>query len=327
VDEFLQSQICRGENSNLASRSDQSCATGVPPVESERSRVPGKHWRDASGTLDDGILAQNARAWDALARQGVPLAQPATDEELRDPLALVDPAGWLGGDIRGWRVLCLAAGGGRHSALYATAGAAVTVVDISGEMLALDRAVVAERGFDVRLVQTSMDELGMFAAGEFDLVVHPVSTCYVPDVRPVFAAVARVTRGGGLYVSQHKSPASLQADQRPSGRGYELCEPYYRKGPLPMAAESSHLRESGTLEFLHRWEELVGGMCRAGFVVEDLVEPLHAKPQAAAALRHAAAGSFAHRAGYVAPYLRIKARRVGSERSPSIFGDRIFVDG
>jgi SAM-dependent methyltransferase len=255
---------------------------------------------------DRAVAAHNAQAWDALAREGVALATPARDEELQHPLATIDPAGWLGHDIRGWRVLCLAAGGGRHSALYAAAGAEVTVVDISGEMLALDRAVAAERGFDVRIVQTSMDELSMFAVGEFDLVIHPVSTCYVPDVAPVFAAVARVTRCGGLYVSQHKSPASLQTSLRPEGAGgkYVLSEPYYREAPLP-AAESGRLRERGTLEFLHRWEQLLGGICRAGFAIEDVLEPLHAE-------RDAEHGSFAHRGQYVAPYVRIKARRAGA---------------
>jgi SAM-dependent methyltransferase len=255
-------------------------------------------------------IAHNARAWDALARDGVALAQPARDDELAQPLATVDPAGWLGGDIRGWRVLCLAAGGGRHSALYAAAGAMVSVVDISGEMLALDRAVALERGFDVRLVQTSMEELSMFGVGEFDLVIHPVSTCYMADVAPVFRAAARVTRPGGLYVSQHKSPASLQASLRPQGADghYAIAERYYRQGPLP-PAEPSRLRERGTLEYLHRWEELLGGICRAGFAVEDVLEPMHADPAA----EH---GSFGHRAQYVAPYVRIKARR-GARNGPA----------
>ena len=259
-------------------------------------------------TEPSASVAHNARAWNALAREGVPLAQPARDDELANPLATVDPAGWLGPDIRGWRVLCLAAGGGRHSALYAAAGANITVVDISDEMLALDRAVARERGFDARLVQTSMEELSMFAAGEFDLVIHPVSTCYVADVAPVFQAVARVTRPGGLYVSQHKSPTSLQATLRPESGGgtYALAERYYREGPLP-PAEPSRLRERGTLEYLHRWEQLLGGICRAGFAIEDLLEPMHAE-------RDAEHGSFAHRAQYVAPYVRIKARR-GSGRS------------
>jgi SAM-dependent methyltransferase len=255
----------------------------------------------------DAIVAHNAKAWDALVRQGAPLAQPATNADFSEPLEMLDAAGWLG-DVRGLRILCLAAGGGRQSALYAAAGAIVTVVDVSGEMLAADRRMAAERGYQVRLVETSMDDLSMFGAGEFDAVVQPVSTCYVPDVQPVFLEAARVTRLGGLYISQHKSPVSLQTTLHPNARGkYELADKYYRTGPLP-PAEPSALRERGALEFLHRWEELIGGMCRAGFVIEDLLEPAHAMPQATA-------GSFAHRAQYVAPYVRVKARRGGGESS------------
>jgi hypothetical protein len=76
---------------------------------------------------------------------------------------------------------------------------------------------------------------------------------------------------------------------------------------LPQVEGSSH-RESGTVEFLHRWEDLLGGMCRAGFSIEDIREPLHADDRAAI-------GSFGHRSRYVAPYVRIKARRVGDGSS------------
>jgi SAM-dependent methyltransferase len=244
----------------------------------------------------------NARAWDALARGNDGLTRPARDEDFADPLGTVDPLGWLGGDIRGQRLLCLAAGGGRHSALYAAAGAEVAVLDISPEMLARDREVAAERRLNIRIVQGSMDDLSMFAPAEFDIVIHPVSTCYVADIKLVYREVARVTRGGGFYISQHKSPVSLQAEIAPTGDGYRIIEPYYRRGPLSPAAPG-RLREQGTLEYLHRWEELLGSMCRAGFVIEDLVEPLHAA-------RDAERGTFAHRACYVAPYVRIKARRL-----------------
>ena len=248
---------------------------------------------------------QNARAWDALAKRQAALAKPASDEEFQNPLKTIDPLGWLGPNITGQNVLCLAAGGGRQSALYAAAGARVTVVDISTEMLALDRQVAAERKLVVRTVQASMEDLSMLGSGEFDIVIQPVSTCYVADVRPVFREVGRVIRPGGVYVSQHKSPTSLQADLHPkdgnSGSGYQLSEPYYRDGPLP-AAEPSRLRETGTLEYLHRWEELLGGMCRAGFTIEDLVEPLHADAEAEV-------GTFGHRSKFVAPYVRVKSRR------------------
>lgn len=262
----------------------------------------------------------NRRAWDALVAKKQRFTRPAQDDELHDPLGTVDGAGWLGGSVAGKRVLCLASGGGSQSILYAAAGAEVTVVDISPAQLALDREAAAERGLQVRTVEASMDDLQALRDAAFDVVIHPVSTCYLPDVRRVFQEVARVTAAGGLYISQHKSPQSLQAEQRPSGRGYELTEPYYRTGPLPPVV-GSRLREEGTLEFLHRWEDLVGGICRAGFVIEDLLEPMHAKADAPP-------GAFGHRALYIAPYVRIKARRTGAATggsSPSSPGSSLWM--
>ncbi|HZN33835.1 MAG TPA: class I SAM-dependent methyltransferase [Pirellulaceae bacterium] len=252
--------------------------------------------------------AHNRRAWDDRAAKGQRFTQPARDQDFLDPLGKVDQLGWLGGDIRGKSLLCLAAGGGKHGPLYAAAGAAVTVVDLSPAMLELDRQVAAERRLPLRTVEASMEDLSMLAAAEFDIVIHPVSTCYVPDIAPVYREVARVTRGGGLYISQHKSPTSLQAAVEPSARGFELTEPYYREGPLPTVVGSPH-REEGTLEYLHRWEDLLGLLCRAGFVIEDFVEPLHARLDAQY-------GSFEHRSRWIAPYLRLKARRSGSGASP-----------
>jgi len=260
--------------------------------------------------LRAAVLAHNARAWDRLAAGGVALARPAVDE------AFGDPRGWLGGgspdgrrpwlpaSLAGLEVLCLAAGGGKHGPLYAAAGARVTVLDLSAAMLELDRAVARERGIDIELVQGSIDDLGMFSAGRFDLVVHPVSTCYVADVEPVFRSVARVTRAGGVYVSQHKSPASLQAALEPNAAGrYELVHALARLEPLP-PEPPSRLREAGTQEFIHSLTALLGGICHAGFVIEDVHEPEHA--EATAAL-----GSFAHRAATLPPYVRILARRTG----------------
>lgn len=259
----------------------------------------------------DRIIEINRKVYDAMANADNPLCRPAKDEELANPLATVDGAGWLGDSIAGSHLLCLAAGGGRQSSLYAAAGAVVTVVDLSGAMLELDRRVAAERGYQVRLFEASMDDLSMLRDGEFDIVIHPVSTCYLPRVDRVFAEVARVTRPGGIYISQHKQPTNLQASLEPSpGGGYHLKHRYYRDTPIPSPESDSvaarRLRETGAVEFLHRWECLIGGICRAGFLIEDLSEPLHAK-------RDAVSGSFADRATYIAPYVRIKARRRGQQ--------------
>lgn len=255
--------------------------------------------------LDPKRLAieRNRHAWNELAERGAALARPASEADFADPIAAIDPAGWLrrglGGSLAGKRVLCLAAGGGRQGPLHAAAGLDVTVVDLSDTMLARDREVAAARGLKLRVVQASMDDLSALGDGEFEAVVQPVSTCYVPDVRPVYAEVARVLHEGGVYVSQHKSPTSLQAAARVASDGLTLEEPYYRDSALP-AAKPCRTREPGTVEFLHRWEELIGGLCRAGFVLEDLSEPSHTEEP----------GEHGHRSQYVAPYVRLLATRV-----------------
>ncbi len=249
----------------------------------------------------------NRRAWDDRARRRKAHTQPASETDFQNPLAVIDSCGWLGASVAGKRVLCLAAGGRKHGLLFAAAGAIVTVVDISPEMLALDRQIAKARGLQLNLIEASMDDLSVLPAATFEAVIQPVSTCYVPNVLAVYREVARVTAAGGLYISQHKQPASLQADAAPKACGYLLNEPYYRAGPLPPVAGGGLPREPGTVEFLHRWEELLGGLCRSGFVIEDLVEPRHAEPLAPA-------GSFGHRSFYLPPFVTLKARRQ-SERA------------
>lgn len=255
------------------------------------------------------IVETNRKAWDRLVEKNSVFTTPAKNEDLRNPVEAIDGLGWLEGSLKNKRVLCLAAGGGRQSALYASAGASVTVLDISPAMLELDRQVAQERKLDIVAIEGSMDDLTMLPAQSFDLVIQPVSSCYLPNIRAIYQQVARVTRANGIYISQHKTPQSLQSTLAVNSHGkYELAEPYYRNTPLPPSTSKSILREEGTLEFLHRWEELIGGLCRAGFVVEDLIEPFHVNP-------NADIGDFGHRAQYIAPYVRIKARRVGNSDS------------
>ena len=186
--------------------------------------------------------------------------------------------------MAGRDLLCLAAGGGRQGPLHAAAGARVTVVDLSDAQLEHDRRA------GLRTLRTSMDDLSALAAASFDLVLQPVSACYVPDVRRVYREVARVLRPGGLYVVQHKQPASLQAGAAP-----------YRDGlRLPPSTEPH--REPGTTEVLHTLEALLGGLCAAGFTIEDVAEP----PRADA---FAPPGTPGHRACTWPPYLKLKARR------------------
>lgn len=177
-------------------------------------------------------------------------------------------------------------------------------------MLELDQKVAAERKLNLRTLETSMDDLSELGDAVFDIVIHPVSTCYLPEVSKTYQEVARVLTVGGIYISQHKQPTSMQAGIEPEQGSYRLQQSYFFKQPLPASPKPNLIREEGTQEYIHRWEELIGHMCRAGLFIEDLTEPLHAKLDAAA-------GSFEHRSQFIAPYVRIKARKHGQAAKPS----------
>jgi SAM-dependent methyltransferase len=251
----------------------------------------------------------NRAAWDQRAARGERFTKPISKQELSNAKQIIDP--WVKDEgLEGKSVLCLGAGGGRQGAAYAAAGAAsVMVVDVSPRQLLADQQVAEDFGLPIRTCPTSMDDLSDLHDASFDIVVHPVSTCYVPCLERVYRESARVLRPGGLYVSQHKQPTSLQGSTRPGARGYEIVLPYDSNDPLPQVSGSLH-REPGTAEFLHTWDQLVGQLCRSGFVIEDLSEPEHGD-------RTAKPGTFGHRSLYLPPYVRIKARRTNQKSAPA----------
>lgn len=253
-----------------------------------------------------GYQRQNKAAWNRLS-EGSQFAKVASDEECRDPLNALDGRGWLPPTVAGRDVLCLASGGGWQSILYAAAGARVTVVDLSTGMLELDQREASRRGYSVTTIEGSMDNLSMLRDESFDIVHQPVSTCYVPSIVKVYEEIARVLRDDGLYISQHKQPTSAQITQRTDRNQFVIGIEYFHEGPLPKVDDTSY-REAGAIEYLHRWDELVGGLCRSGFVIEDLREPRRADYKAP--VEH-----FGYRGRFIPPYVRLKARRVKRERN------------
>ena len=243
----------------------------------------------------------NRKSWNRMADEGSLFAKTATDEQCQNPLQVLDGRGWLPESVEGLDVLCLASGGGWQSILYAAAGANVTVVDLSDSMLKLDRQEAERRGFAVRTIQTSMDDLRELDDETFDIVHQPVSTCYIPDLTPLYAEVARVLRDDGIYISQHKQPTSLQISHRNERHQFVIGVEYYHQGALPKQIDTAY-REEGTTEYLHRFEDLIGGLCRSNMVLEDLREPLRANYSASV-------GHYGYRGRFVPPYVRMKARR------------------
>ena len=173
-------------------------------------------------------------------------------------------------------MLCLASGGGQQGPILAAAGARVTVFDNSPKQLECDRSVAQREGLEIETVEGDMADLSPFADQHFDMIVHPVSNVFAPDVLPVWREAFRVLRPGGILVAGFDNPVVHAFD-------YKLFEQTGKleiKYALPYSdvehlspAEMQRCQEEGLpLEFSHTLEDQIGGQIAAGFVIAGFFE-------------------------------------------------------
>ena len=234
--------------------------------------------------MTDDVRAYNREAWDAMVRAGNQWTRPVTSEQVAraragdwsvvlTPTTPV-PRAWLG-DVRGARVLGLACGGGQQGPLLAAAGARVTILDNSPAQLAQDRLVAERDGLELTTVQGDMRDLSAFADGSFDLVFHPCSNCFVPDIAPVWREAFRVLVPGGVLLAGVVNPVVFTADLALEREGIMQM-----KYPIPYSdldhaddPEVQRGRAQGwPLSFGHTLEAQLGGQLAAGFVLTALFE-------------------------------------------------------
>ena len=246
----------------------------------ERGRGTGREEREK---ID--VLAHNREAWDGEVRRGNRWTLPVTSKEIAaaregrweivlTPLKPV-PREWVG-ELIGADVLCLASGGGQQGPILAAAGAAVTVLDQSPAQLASDRMVAAREGLSVRTVQGDMADLSLFDDESFDLIVHPVSNVFAPDVRPVWREAYRVLRPGGAILSGITNPAGYIFDWDRVERDGTLVVrhplPYSDLDHAPEDVLTRQIRERTPVEFSHTLDDQIGGQIDAGFVITGFYE-------------------------------------------------------
>ncbi|MFH1572033.1 MAG: class I SAM-dependent methyltransferase, partial [Gemmatimonadota bacterium] len=164
--------------------------------------------------------------------------------------------------LGGAAVLCLASGGGQQGPILAAAGAEVTVYDNSPRQLQRDREVAAREGLCLRTVEGDMRDLSAFADGRFDLIVHPVSNTFVPDVRPVWREARRVLRPGAALLAGFDNPVLHLFDEQACDRG-ELRVvhrlPYSEAESLSTEAIEARRCRGAPLEFGHTLADQIGG--------------------------------------------------------------------
>ncbi len=182
-------------------------------------------------------------------------------------------------ELAGLDVLCLASGGGQQAPVLAAAGANVTVLDNSPKQLAQDRLVAERDSLTLETVRGDMADLSRFADESFDLVFHPVSNLFAPDVRPVWAEAFRVLRRGGSLLAGFLNPAVYIFDLELADRTGELrvryALPYADATSLDEEERRRKIDGGEPLEFSHTLEDQIGGQIEAGFLIAGFYEDRH----------------------------------------------------
>jgi SAM-dependent methyltransferase len=160
--------------------------------------------------------------------------------------------------------------------IFAAAGATVVSFDLSDEQLARDRQVAEREGLDVRCVQGDMADLSCFDDGSFDLVFHPASNVFVPDLAPVWREAQRVLRPGGVLLAGFVNPAVFLFDHDEAERTQALVVrhrlPYSDLEGLSPADLQRKVASGDPLEFSHSLDAQIGGQLRAGFTITGFYE-------------------------------------------------------
>ena len=230
------------------------------------------------------VQSHNRAAWDRWVAAGKPYTIPVDAAAVKaaragQPRIMLTPTrpvppDWLGA-LAGRRVLCLASGGGQQGPLLAAAGAAVTVLDNSPRQLEQDRQVAAREALTIETVLGDMANLEALPDGRFDLIVHPVSNAFVPDVRPVWREAHRVLRPGGALLSGFGNPVVYVFDEEAYGQGQFIARhrlPHSDAATLSEAQHRQRLADGVPLEFGHTLEDQIGGQLDAGFVITGFYE-------------------------------------------------------
>ena len=219
----------------------------------------------------------NAKTIDRWVREGWEWGQPIDHETylaaqagrwdvLLTPTKPV-PHAWFG-DLAGKKVLGLASGGGQQMPIFAALGARCTVLDYSEEQLNSERLVARREGYDMEIVRGDMTKPLPFPDETFDLIFHPVSNCYVREVKPIWRECWRVLKTGGRLLSGTDHFVNYLVDESETAIVNRL--------PFDPVANENQRRQlertDSGMQFSHTLEEQINGQLEAGFTLLALYE-------------------------------------------------------
>jgi malonyl-CoA O-methyltransferase len=156
------------------------------------------------------------------------------------------------GDVRGMAVADVGCGTGRHALRLAAAGARVSAVDFSDEMLRRARAKPGADAVDFRAHDLTVAL--PFAAQSFDRVVCGLVLDHIPNLTALFGEMQRVCRPAGFVVVSTMHPALML------------------RGVQARFTDPTTGRETRPASYPHQLSDYVMAAVRGGLLIEHMSE-------------------------------------------------------
>ena len=136
---------------------------------------------------------------------------------------------------------------------------------------------MAEReGLDIRFEQGDMADLSRFSDESFDIIFHPVSNVFAPNILVVWQECARVLKPGGRLLAGFMNPDFYLFDHehlQPDGPievTFEL--PYSDLEQLSEDEINERVKNGEAIEFSHSLDDQIGGQIASGFSIAGFYE-------------------------------------------------------
>ena len=230
----------------------------------------------------DNYVAYNSQVWDAWSEEQNTWTVPLTHEQFQQakngPIEFLltptknVPLSWFDGV--GADVLGLASGGGQQGPVMAAHGYRVTILDNSMRQLKAEKMVADRENYAVLPLQADMTLPFPFKDESFDMIIHPVSNCYIEDLQPTWNECFRVLKPGGVLMAGWTNPIvymfdddALENQDAPLIIRNKL--PY--NGRLEVERGAELTLDTG-YQFSHTLEAQIGGQLKAGFLLKDFYE-------------------------------------------------------
>jgi len=157
----------------------------------------------------------------------------------------------------------------------------VTGFDFAEDFLAQGRELAAAGGIEAELVRSELARIPAAYDGRFDLAVVTIGVLgWMPDLADFFATARRLLTEGGRLVIYEDHPILNMYDERESrvpplpDESYFRSEPYRHDSGLNYWARQDY-EARPCFWIFHKMSDIVMGLVRAGFTLEDFEEFPH----------------------------------------------------